>query len=679
MPAPIIDGLSGFQAAPVIEKLKKLEEQPIHRMRNEQAGLGVQIQALEGLKEQTRKLQKSLNILYSFEAAFEQKKIATTPEGIIEGVANKNAEIGSHNIKVKNLAASLKVKSDSIKSKDNLSAAKITINDITKKFNGGSVEALKDFFNANFDKILKAKTVNINGEESVLVLEGIQTGKKGVWQITDHDKLLDKLGIYRPRKAHEPQKAAPPPEAMPQTREEGVPLTFKPEFLFVTAEGPSEISPDRRTLTLSDNAGRKYGERPKALPNGSLKKLKLRLKYHSGPEKEEDMAPFSITEGPVDTLNIQGIILNSYNITRKREIPQIEDKVYDYGIRLNYSTGSSQSLSLKGRGELVEIPVSKDIVSYEFYTQNAQTDFSNVEWIYEVKAEPKPAKDDAKKEDVKPELKDGNQNFPNIIDPAQDSVVNLDGVDIERDKNDGIKDILPNTTLRLLKPSDETVKTEIMPNTEKAITQILDFIKDYNDLIAYTRKETKAPKIKESDGLDEKDNEVGTLITNSSVRSLVNSLRIKALNAYPAQKDPKIKILPMLGISTGKIGSNWKSISEGFLEVDEEKLKEMLLNHPEAVKDFFGIDTNGDLRIDNGMAYTLNLFLTPYTQYPKGIIDSQIASNKERITRLNKDIKKVEEHVEKYVQKLREQYGRAGYLMQQQKAIGESIKNKLGK
>ena len=230
----------------------------------------------------------------------------------------------------------------------------------------------------------------------------------------------------------------------------------------------------------------------------------------------------------------------------------------------------------------------------------------------------------------------------------------------------------------MLKAGNETIKAEIKPNMAKAKEQVMEFVNSYNTLIQFTKEVTKSPEIKEEGKFKEAKKETGALITNATVRGLVNGLRSRILNPYPATKEPQIKILPVIGVSTGEIGSRWQDISEGYLMVDEAKLEETLLKYPGAVKDFFGVDSDGDLRVDNGMAYMTENFLKPYTRLTKGVISTQIQNNQDKISRLQKDIERTEEHVKKYEQKLREKFGRMEGSIKQQKATSEFIKNKFG-
>ena len=98
--------------------------------------------------------------------------------------------------------------------------------------------------------------------------------------------------------------------------------------------------------------------------------------------------------------------------------------------------------------------------------------------------------------------------------------------------------------------------------------------------------------------------ESGILVTNSAVRTLINDLRGMVSRATPAARDPQIRTLPRIGISpSGKAGAEWADIKKGLLVIDKDLLREMLIQHPEAVQEFFALDSNADRRLDSGFAF----------------------------------------------------------------------------
>ena len=120
---------------------------------------------------------------------------------------------------------------------------------------------------------------------------------------------------------------------------------------------------------------------------------------------------------------------------------------------------------------------------------------------------------------------------------------------------------------------------------------------------------------------------------------------------YKFEENSVITALTQLGIATnasGYSGSYSQSRLRGYLEIDEKKLDDALENHLDDIKNLFGYDTDGDLIIDEGIAYKLDKQITAYTQ-TGGIIalktstlDSKIKSSQSRITKLEDQMDKKE-------------------------------------
>ena len=229
-----------------------------------------------------------------------------------------------------------------------------------------------------------------------------------------------------------------------------------------------------------------------------------------------------------------------------------------------------------------------------------------------------------------------------------------------------------------MKTSQDNVETEILNDNDAAKKQVLSFVKAYNELLQFSEDAAKTAKIKEAGKYREMRAESGVLATNATIRQLVNGLKVHTSNAYPTNRDPHIRTLTQIGISTGAIGGKREEVIKGYLEVDEAKLAQMLSEHPAAVKELFAIDTNGDLRIDNGYAHVVENFLEPYTRFTRGLISEQIKSNAERVKQLDRDIKRQEEHVKSYETKLKTKFGYMESSVQKSKSTGTFLKQKLG-
>jgi flagellar hook-associated protein 2 len=196
--------------------------------------------------------------------------------------------------------------------------------------------------------------------------------------------------------------------------------------------------------------------------------------------------------------------------------------------------------------------------------------------------------------------------------------------------------------------------------------------------LQYSEEVAKTAQVKEVGKYREMRAESGILATNATIRQLINGLKMHTSNAYPANREPYLRTLAQIGISSGAIGGKRAEVTKGYLEVDEAKLNQMLAENPTAVKELFAIDTNGDLRIDNGYAHVTENFLEPFTRFTRGLISEQIKSNQERVKQIERDIKRQEEHVKTYEAKLKTKFGYMESSVQKSKSTGTFLKQKLG-
>jgi flagellar capping protein FliD len=132
-----------------------------------------------------------------------------------------------------------------------------------------------------------------------------------------------------------------------------------------------------------------------------------------------------------------------------------------------------------------------------------------------------------------------------------------------------------------------------------------------------------------------------------------------------------------MGVSTGKINSSWESIKDGKLVIDENLFCFTILENSEGIKNFFGADTDGDNRIDNGMAYMLVRTLDPYISSGKNIIVTKIDLEDESIKMANEKIKKHEAYLKTYEEKLRQKFTSMEKSISGSKAQQEWMNNQM--
>ena len=242
---------------------------------------------------------------------------------------------------------------------------------------------------------------------------------------------------------------------------------------------------------------------------------------------------------------------------------------------------------------------------------------------------------------------------------------------IERSTNKGLADIIDGVSFDLLKPSDEPIKVSVNYDIESSKKQVYDFVTSYNNLLQFAYHSSTMKELPSKPGQFDTNarlkGDIGPLIADSAVRNLINGIKLKVSDAYDFVREPKIRTLTDIGVSTGVVGSEWDEISKGYLQVKEEVL----------LKYLFGLDTDNDLKPESGLGYSLHRYLRAYTRgYGKGILNARISSRKTRIKTINDDIKKTEKKVEEYGKKMKAKFGAMESAIQKQKATSKYLKQK---
>jgi flagellar hook-associated protein 2 len=94
------------------------------------------------------------------------------------------------------------------------------------------------------------------------------------------------------------------------------------------------------------------------------------------------------------------------------------------------------------------------------------------------------------------------------------------------------------------------------------------------------------------------------------------------------------------GASTGYDPSRLR----GYLEIDEKAFDAALANKLTAVQQLFGFDTDGDMLVDSGLAFTLDKLTQPYVEtggiitLKTGTIDSRISQDTRRIDTMERQL-----------------------------------------
>ena len=287
-------------------------------------------------------------------------------------------------------------------------------------------------------------------------------------------------------------------------------------------------------------------------------------------------------------------------------------------------------------------------------------------------------------ESVKVFTKDSSGEYVpnNPASTAKDAIISYQGIEMKRDTNK-IDDVIPAVTLNLHSKTERAEDIEIKPDVELVKSSIIEFVAKYNRLMAEINILTtnKSEVVEELSYFSDEEKasalkRLGSFYGDSTLSSLKSNLQQKMSNAYGVGDDLSIKLLVEMGISTNANANSGMDASRlrGYLEIDEKQLEKALTENMEGVKDFFGYDSDGDIIIDSGLAYSIYEYLNPYTQRG-GIFSNRISAVQDKIKTSEKRIVDYDKKLAQKEADLKRKYGMMEGTLKDLKKQSDAISN----
>ncbi len=665
MPVTFGGMASGLNTDDIIKKLVEVEARPIRQWEDEKATFNRRKEALGELRTRVNAVNAAARELYGHRAAYADKSALSSNPGVIDATANRYADKGVRRLEVLELASTHRLSTDSIADDQRFSEGKfkIEINGVSKivRFRGGTLKSLQEQIDEAASDIVSTSYVNTTENKHVLTLESKTSGKKGEINLSEGKDFLYAIGLVKGEKGEEKQKTA---------------LVFDNKYFVPYAgkdpgkdDGSIEVDKDGKKISINGALWREY-----VLPAGVGAKKNTVIEFnvnHTPPEQEkEDNLPYRLEIGPDEKTVIKGIELHGYNVSRIRPLKKKEPKkeISDVlGIGVVSQVGDKREEKLypvdkKFSGKM-EIPVGADfdgktISKVIFYGNEGASVFSDAAIFTPL---------------------DGK----GLLDPkhevakAADARVKVDGIEVTRDKNEGLTDVVKGLTLDLRAKSDGVVTVKVEPNVQKAVEKVKAFVEAYNNYLELNRLLIKTEKSEKPGDYKSNKYKNGLFVGDMTILRLENTLKETVSNAYPSRAEKPIKLITQMGVSTGAINASWENIREGKLVVDEERLLSTLKDNPEGVEEFFGSDNDGDNRIDSGMAFRVETVLRPYVSSGKNIIANKMDLEDTNIQATNSRIERHQDHLKKYEDKLRKKFSTMEQSISGAKSQGDWMKNQM--
>ena len=640
MPVTMGGMASGVDTDSIIEKLVEVESQPIRQLEKSKVKSNGRKEVLGIVSSQLKDLDSKAKDLYGFRASYDEKKSVSSDPAVLDATATKYADIGNTLIEVVEVASNHKITTDTIDGDKKLPAGRLVveINGETKsiRFRGGKLSSLADAIGEEASELLSVSFIKTSGNDHIIAITSKVPGKKGEIKFSGSEELLKESGLITGKKN---DKSEDTPVVFDRKYFSSYQGEYKPE----RADGSLQVAGDGKSVSIKGQIWQEY-ELPLGVDIAKDTILSFNFKYI---EEEKDVVPYKVETGPEEEVNIKGIRIKSYNISRIRPVDEKDTEKFDSIIGVGVVSSDD-----KGRSEKIypvspdasakqEIPVGKDfegrkISRIVFYANTGEAVFS--EPVF-----------------ATPIADTGEFELKNIIEEPKNAILKIDGIEVERESNRELNDVVKGLVLDVKRKSVHPVELRVSHDIDQPVERIKKFVESYNAYIELHSKITKAVKV-DKPGESQKLDESGMFVGDMTLIRLENALKSVVSGAYPSRAEKPIKIFTQMGVSTGSVNSSWETIQQGKLVVDEAELRKAIIENPEGVRMFFGSDYEGDNRVDSGMAFSLVRTLTPYISFGKNIIETKIELEDNSIKLANERIQRHEAHLKQFEEKLKKKF-----------------------
>lgn len=215
---------------------------------------------------------------------------------------------------------------------------------------------------------------------------------------------------------------------------------------------------------------------------------------------------------------------------------------------------------------------------------------------------------------------------------GQSAEFTLDGIDMTRNSNNPT-DVVDGVTFNFKKAdASKTITLGLTNDTDKELSAVKDFVSQYNSVMSLLSE-----KMDVGDPSKE-DNTTGALAGDSTLITLQSNLQSMVLGGKSVN-----------GVSASTLGLSVDR--NGTLSLDETKFKAQLAKNPNAVKDFFFVDTSSKYSTEKtGTGYTADFkaVIDRYTSTKsgsEGVISLRKSSYQSEIKDYNKQIERITEQI----------------------------------
>jgi len=663
---------SRFNSEEIIDKLMRLERVPKERTEKNIDNLQTQKSYWQEVGRRINSMRESARFLYSFQNPFNERLALSTDESVLTASATREADEQSYRFTVKQTAQADRFLSAPLDEKTKIEAGSYNFtvgNDkISINFRGGTLKDFVEVINRRGNDKISANLIAVQSGTKSLLIESKKTGSANrLGFLDDAAKLALKTGMVE--QGNDTRKDVAITENNVKsggstTINDGVlkvgvqSSATLPVGLSLSADSPVMLKLE--TSTRVEDSG--IFDAPKPPPGPSIPKGSV---TYGGitVDNEPSSAPLPEWKQP--------------------EVPQRRDDMSV--LSLVFSDGSS--------AKLPPITDSNAFVSRQYVL----SDTAQGRTISSIKIENNNTHREVsigKIEIFDPTSTTGGLVPQNSLSTARDAVITMEGIEIIRPTNN-IDDLIPGLTLNVRGVSDRPVELQVKGDTEKVKESIINFVGNYNRLIAEINVLT-ARSVSSGSGTKtsvddsvlneltyltaeeraEMRSRLGAFNGDLTLNQLKNRLMQSVTAPYPTSLERDLSLLAQIGIGTNAArGAGYEpSKLRGYLEIDEKKLDAALETKIPAIKELFASDTSGDMIADTGVAYNVDTIVKPFVEVG-GIITLKTNTIDSRITQDERKINTMERQLAAKEQELKIQYARMEAAYARMESMSTSLDN----
>jgi flagellar hook-associated protein 2 len=646
---------SRFNTNELVDNLMKIERLPKDRSEKNVEDFQTQKTYWQDLGRYITALRDSARFLYSYQNPFNDRVVNSSNPAALTGTTPREAGDQDHFFTIKQIAQADRFLSDpltaSFRANEGAYTFSIGEDKISFNFRGGTLQEFSEALNRRGRDKIRASLITVQTGKKSLLIESRVTGAEN--RLGFADAALDlavRAGIIE-------QQGAGADAPAPFVIQEAPITVVAGETALIPFNAPKY---SEAAMLHFDIATTLYGQNgtPAPEPQAETGDAVAEVPVESESEEAAPAVDTETTQAPSE--ETAGLLIMSEDISPTDEteapsvlaeaaapLPRGEHRVDNMNVLfLRFADGTS--------GILPPIEDSESFQAYEYRLGDISSGklISSLELVNLNTNRNVSIGNVTVTEQEAPALS-GDQVIPrNAVSVAQDASITMEGIEISRPGNT-IDDLLTGVTLNVKAPSDTPVHFQVEPDRETIKSSIISMVANYNRLVAEINVLTRRDEtvVNELTYLsdDERANlrkRMGVFSGDAILSQFKTGLQRASAAPYPTSAERDLALLAQIGISTNARGSAGYDPTRlrGYLEIDENVLYAALDRDVRAVQQLFGADTDGDLIIDSGIAFSMDSLSKPYTEIggiislKTNTIDARISQEQRRIDTLDRQL-----------------------------------------